>query len=78
MARHGQSFVALEVETTGLEIVDVRTKQSTPLAKCIAEAVWELRAVGSGASYETTRFAIEPGPKIRTTGGTVSASRSAW
>ncbi|MBT8493874.1 MAG: hypothetical protein KJO07_12550, partial [Deltaproteobacteria bacterium] len=74
----GQSSVALEVETTSAEIVDVRTKESTPLASCITEAVWELRVVGSGASLETTRFSIEPGPKIRTTGGTVSASRSAW
>jgi hypothetical protein len=80
MARHGQSAVMLAVETTrGSEIVAVDASGTNgKLANCIAEATWELRATGGGNATRVTRFSIAPGPKIRTTGGAVAASRSAW
>ncbi len=51
--------VVLGVETTHEEVVDVTTKDTSPLAACLVEAAWGLRLEASAFTLPREQFVVE-------------------
>ncbi|MBL0219494.1 MAG: proprotein convertase P-domain-containing protein [Myxococcales bacterium] len=51
--------VTLGVETTHEEVVDVTTKDGSPLAACLVEAAWSLRLEASAFTLPREQFVVE-------------------